>query len=574
MHDVVAIGAIGYGHPTGIVTVYLSFPRPTMFYYLPSLSSPHPPTPPPPPLHTPPPLPTAPPHHPSSVTLFRRLPNNTGPFVLAAPVLVPYTFQHWNSDGFATYPSTRYGRVVPGTFGGGRRRNVDDAAASTAHCAHPARVHRHPVFVLPVLWATTNVFHLIEDLLFPVYNTLLLHYGRVPENTTIILQVGERQGGATVSQVLKEATMIGRPAQLTGMLSSRRIYDWETWEKEQEEEIRMLGGGHHPGAMHCFEDLFLGVDMSSTMTATALARGASRAHVLAADINRDARLRDLRHRWNAFRGAVQHFVCALTSYQGAASMTGCGAAGEHGGQLWWTGLRPDRGLAEGDFEVVVDPSGDDTLSASRGGGGGGRGVVGGAGTESHPMLTMIRRRSKRVILNFDELVQRAVHVTSEWGGVTGARRSRLPSWIVRDMAVEDVPFSEQMAVFRSTTIIAAMHGQGATNLAFMPRGGSLLLFLEPGRYGWKWMYANMALLSDIHVVALRRPAVDGDPTISFGGAADHPLICKNIDSDVPVDDFEGMLRHARSVLGVRGTTALGDAAATFREFTVGTGVGR
>jgi hypothetical protein len=78
-----------------------------------------------------------------------------------------------------------------------------------------------------------------------------------------------------------------------------------------------------------------------------------------------------------------------------------------------------------------------------------------------PLLTLVSRRNKRLILNEAELV--------------AAARAR--GLAVRVAVLEDLPLFELVALLRRTAILAGMHGSALINSAFMAPGAALLQLL-------------------------------------------------------------------------------------------------
>ena len=50
-----------------------------------------------------------------------------------------------------------------------------------------------------------------------------------------------------------------------------------------------------------------------------------------------------------------------------------------------------------------------------------------------------------------------------------------PGGWVRDVALERIPFAQQVELFQNTSVLVTTHGQGAANVAFVPPGGAMVL---------------------------------------------------------------------------------------------------
>ena len=85
---------------------------------------------------------------------------------------------------------------------------------------------------------------------------------------------------------------------------------------------------------------------------------------------------------------------------------------------------------------------------------------------------------------------------------------------VQEAVLETMTFGRQLVLFRDTTVLFGVHGQALSNAVFLRDGAVLVLLNEPGKFGLKWMFANLALTSRVHVVAIRRPE---DVSLNSGG---------------------------------------------------------
>jgi len=83
-----------------------------------------------------------------------------------------------------------------------------------------------------------------------------------------------------------------------------------------------------------------------------------------------------------------------------------------------------------------------------------------------PVLTLISRRNKRVILNEHELVEAAQALGME----------------VQLVALERMPLYDQMRALRRTTVLVGIHGSGLTNGMFLPKGAAMIQLMPHGVY--------------------------------------------------------------------------------------------
>ena len=81
-----------------------------------------------------------------------------------------------------------------------------------------------------------------------------------------------------------------------------------------------------------------------------------------------------------------------------------------------------------------------------------------------PVLTLISRRNKRVILNEHELVAAAEALGME----------------VQLVALERMPLFDQMRAFRRTTVLVGIHGSGLSNGLFLPKGAAVIQLMPHG----------------------------------------------------------------------------------------------
>eukprot|EP01041_Mallomonas_annulata_P002467 gene2467-4787_t len=76
--------------------------------------------------------------------------------------------------------------------------------------------------------------------------------------------------------------------------------------------------------------------------------------------------------------------------------------------------------------------------------------------------------------------------------------------IQRDMFghLANTSFSEQLLRFKNIKILIASAGTALHNMLFMRPGSAVILFMQQEWCPWSWMYANQAVLLDIHIFIL------------------------------------------------------------------------
>ena len=142
-----------------------------------------------------------------------------------------------------------------------------------------------------------------------------------------------------------------------------------------------------------------------------------------------------------------------------------------------------------------------------------------------PHTTFITRAGSRWFVNLPDL--RAV--ASQFGTQS-------------ELAFEDLNFAQQLEQLQRTGILVGTYGTGTHNCVFMRDGAVLVLVLQQGWYGWKWLFANQALLSGVHVVAYQR--ADDEESGGFDGMHEGPWTNKNLHLDIDVPHFRGVMEAA------------------------------
>ena len=133
-------------------------------------------------------------------------------------------------------------------------------------------------------------------------------------------------------------------------------------------------------------------------------------------------------------------------------------------------------------------------------------------------VVVVERTGTREVLNqqalndiIDMVLEQNEH---KWKGLPMSREN---------VRLETMPFTKQVALFQKTAVLITVHGQASANAVFMPQDlqSSLLLIMPKMWFGWRWLYANMALSTGVHVVMYRRPE-DSD-TDGYDGTGTNDL---------------------------------------------------
>jgi hypothetical protein len=153
-------------------------------------------------------------------------------------------------------------------------------------------------------------------------------------------------------------------------------------------------------------------------------------------------------------------------------------------------------------------------------------VVGNNRTLRKELITVIRRAGGdgvRSLTNHGELIAALGTMALETANFAtmGAQAT------VQEAVLESMSFGKQLKVFQDTTILFGVHGQALSNTIFLRDGAVLILVNEPTKFGLKWMFANLALTSRVHVVAIRRPEDSCDDSAGWGGLKDHVTFNRN-----------------------------------------------
>ena len=319
-----------------------------------------------------------------------------------------------------------------------------------------------PTFVF-FLWNIQNVFHLYADAVLPLMQMLGEVYGRtnLPRDILLILQPCHLWQSCRPYRILRgdfDPSMDG-PIRILHHIVGGRMPVFS------KSEIDLLDG------VTCFQDIHLGVDLSGT----ALGRGLAQSVVngpASALINFEGQSqKDVQEIYNIFRGQRWAMQMLVRAYQHPV----------HAGLL-------------------------------------NLGVTNKMTEERPNIVLVVQRRATRALNNQDEInkIMDSVLVQNKnsWNGIDTVRLN---------VHLEDIPFTKQLALFQKTILLVTVHGQAAANSIFLPQElqSVLLLIMPEGWFGWRWLYANMAMSSGVHVVMFRRK--DDRDTDGYDGTGNNDM---------------------------------------------------
>mmetsp|Transcript_36688 Transcript_36688/g.98350 ORF Transcript_36688/g.98350 Transcript_36688/m.98350 type:complete len:507 (-) Transcript_36688:353-1873(-) len=370
---------------------------------------------------------------------------------LMLPLAYPYTHEYFDpehGDGFDLV----FGSVVPGPYPGGggvadlEGRSEVGGATSASCYGTCARIVAEPSFIVAVHW-TRHVWHLLYDLLQPVYNMMQRTYGAQSTNVRFWIHrderdsdaipedcegggndegKGESEGGGRCSAgksceltplevELQLATQHDRPTRMMRLFSA-----WPFGDKSELDT----------GLTTCFDDLHVGLDPRGTAFAYGIQHQPHYAMLERFDES------------TAPPATVEMVKKNLAFKRFMQDGLGFNGGG---------------GDVSGDEKSVVTVKEESEASFLA------------SSASRAENLTMIQRRGIRQLTNQDELVRIA----------TSAVES------VEEVRLESMNFTAQLELFKRTTILFAVHGQALSNVLFMREGGVVILVNEPGEYQYQ-----------------------------------------------------------------------------------------
>lgn len=314
---------------------------------------------------------------------------------------------------------------------------------SSTWCGSGKRVVSSPVCVVAV-WDILNVHKLLADLVLPLYHMIWTTYGSFRDDVLLFLEVGHPDQAPRLQQLLKEAATRDTPLRMLSSLTQLPIASAARFER---------GFPAGTDAPLCIRDLHLGLDLRNTSTAFASGR-----FPLPFDSASPQGLES--SRWQQILS--EHVLQALAKESGKAAVVPLPP-----GVLFIKRLQTRK------FKNFIE------LKAAS------RKVVKEAAVKV--MATTTTTRSMAVVAT-DATVGAAYPL--DWKGWT------------QEAVLERLTFTQQLVQLSGTTVLVAIHGQGAANAVFLRPGSSLLLIIPPGLEVEKFMFANLALASGVHVFLL------------------------------------------------------------------------
>jgi len=360
---------------------------------------------------------------------------------------------------------------------------------ASSRCGSGKRVVSSPAFVIAV-FDVINVHHLMSELLLPVFHTIVSTYGAFRDDALIFLEVGHPEQAPRLQRLLREAATGDVALGLLFRLTRRPVGSAATLERG----IQVIVSGESTGALDkslCFRDLHIGFDFRNTSSMLGL-----RAKFIDLASSEGGEVARWQH-------MLREHLFPLT------------APAEEGDKDADEAVK--EGEKDGDAAVQV--------------------------TSWSPPLPVgvlfVKRLQTRKFKNFVELKEIARAMAKDVttvilatynntfstttdtmaseekstspestndaeAGIEASNDTSMifpPDWKgwTNEAVMERLSFSQQVEQLRKTTVLVAILGQGAVNAAFMRPGSSLVLVVPPNMDEEKYVFANVAVASGVHV---------------------------------------------------------------------------
>lgn len=108
-----------------------------------------------------------------------------------------------------------------------------------------------------------------------------------------------------------------------------------------------------------------------------------------------------------------------------------------------------------------------------------------------PMITLLSRRNKRLLLNEKQLVNAA----------------RAAGHRIRIVALEELCIADQLAILATTSVLIGVHGSGLSNSVFLPRGSALVQLLPYGVQNGAQFFQSAATSAGVAYFEWKNPNI-------------------------------------------------------------------
>lgn len=354
------------------------------------------------------------------------------------------------------------------------RPSIDYSGKGLAVGKECDRLVTIPTFVLPV-WSITNVFHLYADLIFPLMTIYYDRYAKkLPVNNLIFIEACHEWQNGKIQRILRgDYSAFGdSPVQVLLKIASMTS-ELPVFAKAHLDEL---------DGKTCFlNDLHIGTRNTNTALDFGLSQSAKKGPEEALMKVDDYHLRkmgatyrdDIVNRFRVHRWSMEYINT----------------------KVFHSTLKR--------HATKVKPN----------------------------VVLIIERRGSREIVNqnrVNDLVDGILLKNrAAWKGMEMKRIN---------VALEKMRFTHQVTLFHRTIVLITVHGQGAANTIFLPpKCSSAMILIMPRKwFGWRFLYANMALTSGVHVVMYRRP--DDNDIDGYDGTGSNDLVNPHRDQNITLDE--------------------------------------
>ena len=351
------------------------------------------------------------------------------------------------------------------------KSNIDYSGKGLSFFNDCARVVSIPTFILPV-WSITNVFHLYADLIFPLMNIFYKRYGKtIPENNLIFIETCHEWQNGKIQRIMRgDYSAFGDSPVQVLLKIASNNNKMPVFAKSHLDELK---------GRTCFmNDLHIGTLNIDTSLDFGLSNsvqiGPEEALMKVDDYYLNMKgqvyVQDLEKRFKIQRWSMEYIITRLFS---------------------------------GEEKQTNEPN----------------------------LVVVIERHGTREIINqkqLDVVVDKILAKNKvAWKGIDMLRVN---------VALEKKKFTDQLRMFQRAAILITVHGQGAANSIFLPSKctSAMILIMPKTWFGWRFLYANMALSNGVHVIMYRRPEdndIDG-----YDGTGNNDLVNPYRDLNMTLDE--------------------------------------